>query len=98
MRVNAIRPGLIDTEIHANGGEPDRAFKLGATTPMGRPGTPEEVAEAIVWLLSDAASYVTGAHSRRGGRAVAGEGGRLAPKSKGRFGWESGRDFIDSNI
>ncbi len=61
VRVNAIRPGLIDTEIHASGGEPDRAFKLGATAPLGRPGTPEEVAEAIVWLLSDAASYVTGA-------------------------------------
>jgi NAD(P)-dependent dehydrogenase (short-subunit alcohol dehydrogenase family) len=61
VRVNAIRPGLIDTEIHANGGEPDRAFKIGAATPLGRPGTADEVAEAIVWLLSDAASYVTGA-------------------------------------
>jgi NAD(P)-dependent dehydrogenase (short-subunit alcohol dehydrogenase family) len=62
VRVNAIRPGLIDTEIHASGGEPDRAFTLGATAPMGRPGTPEEVAEAIAWLLDDdAASYVTGA-------------------------------------
>ncbi|HEY1944552.1 MAG TPA: SDR family oxidoreductase [Roseiarcus sp.] len=61
VRVNAIRPGLIVTDIHASGGEPDRAFTLGATAPMGRPGTPEEVAEAIVWLLSDAASYVTGA-------------------------------------
>lgn len=61
VRVNAIRPGLIDTDIHASGGEPDRAFTLGATTPMGRPGTADEVAEAIVWLLSDAASYVTGA-------------------------------------
>ncbi len=61
VRVNAIRPGLIDTEIHANGGEPDRALKLGAATPLGRPGTADEVAEAIVWLLSDAASYVTGA-------------------------------------
>jgi NAD(P)-dependent dehydrogenase (short-subunit alcohol dehydrogenase family) len=62
VRVNAIRPGLIDTDIHASGGEPDRAFTLGATAPMGRPGTPEEVAAAIVWLLDDeAASYVTGA-------------------------------------
>jgi NAD(P)-dependent dehydrogenase (short-subunit alcohol dehydrogenase family) len=56
-----VRPGLIDTEIHAKTGEPERAFRVGATTPMGRPGAPEEVAEAVVWLLSDAASYVTGA-------------------------------------
>ena len=61
MRVNAIRPGLIDTELHASGGEPDRAHLLGRTVPVGRPGTAEEVAEAAVWLLSDAASYVTGA-------------------------------------
>ena len=62
VRVNAIRPGLIETEIHASGGEPDRAVTLGATTPMGRAGKPEEVAEAIVFLLDDAASsYVTGA-------------------------------------
>jgi NAD(P)-dependent dehydrogenase (short-subunit alcohol dehydrogenase family) len=60
VRVNAVRPGLIDTELHASGGQPDRARRLGASTPMGRPGTPEEVAEAIVWLLSDASSYVTG--------------------------------------
>src|SRR5271165_6114430 len=61
VRVNAIRPGLVETEIHASGGEPDRALTLGRTSPMGRPGTPEEIAEATVWLLSDAASYVTGA-------------------------------------
>ncbi|WP_114813536.1 SDR family oxidoreductase [Paraburkholderia kururiensis] len=61
VRVNAVRPGLIDTDIHASGGRPDRAAVLGAQTPLGRPGTAEEVAEAIVWLLSDAASYVTGA-------------------------------------
>jgi NAD(P)-dependent dehydrogenase (short-subunit alcohol dehydrogenase family) len=61
VRVNAVRPGLISTEIHASGGKPDRAATMGATTPLGRPGTAEEVAEAIVWLLSDAASYVTGA-------------------------------------
>jgi NAD(P)-dependent dehydrogenase (short-subunit alcohol dehydrogenase family) len=60
IRVNAVRPGLIDTEIHASTGRPDRAFVLGAQTPLGRPGTADEVAEAIVWLLSDAASYVTG--------------------------------------
>ena len=61
VRVNAVRPGLIDTDIHASGGEPDRARILGATAPMGRPGTAEEIAEAAVWLISDAASYVTGA-------------------------------------
>jgi NAD(P)-dependent dehydrogenase (short-subunit alcohol dehydrogenase family) len=61
VRVNAVRPGLIDTEIHASGGRPDRAAVLGAQTPLGRPGSAREVAEAIVWLLSDAASYVNGA-------------------------------------
>jgi NAD(P)-dependent dehydrogenase (short-subunit alcohol dehydrogenase family) len=61
VRVNAIRPGLIDTEIHASGGEPDRACTLGRTSPLGRPGTADEIAQAIAWLLSDAASYVTGA-------------------------------------
>lgn len=67
IRVNAVRPGLIETEIHASGGQPDRARTLGATTPMGRAGRPEEVAEAIVWLLSDAASYVTGGFIDIGG-------------------------------
>jgi NAD(P)-dependent dehydrogenase (short-subunit alcohol dehydrogenase family) len=61
VRVNAVRPGLIETEIHASGGQPDRAQRLGVMTPIGRPGLPSEVAEAIVWLLSDAASYATGA-------------------------------------
>jgi NAD(P)-dependent dehydrogenase (short-subunit alcohol dehydrogenase family) len=61
VRVNAVRPGLIDTGIHASGGQPDRAHRLGAATPLGRPGRPEEVADAIVWLLSDASSYTTGA-------------------------------------
>lgn len=60
VRVNAVRPGLIDTEIHASGGKPERAAQLGAQTPLGRPGSADEVAEAIVWLLTDASSYVSG--------------------------------------
>ena len=59
IRVNAIRPGLIETGIHAKGGVPDRLDKIGHTPPMGRPGTAQECAEAILWLASDAASYVT---------------------------------------
>jgi NAD(P)-dependent dehydrogenase (short-subunit alcohol dehydrogenase family) len=61
VRVNAVRPGLIETDIHASGGQPDRAARLGASTPMGRAGRAEEIAEPILWLLSDAASYTTGA-------------------------------------
>jgi NAD(P)-dependent dehydrogenase (short-subunit alcohol dehydrogenase family) len=60
VRVNSVRPGVIETEIHASGGQPDRARRVGAGAPLGRAGQPEEVAEAIVWLLSDSASYVTG--------------------------------------
>jgi NAD(P)-dependent dehydrogenase (short-subunit alcohol dehydrogenase family) len=59
VRVNSIRPGLVETDIHATTGDPERARKLGGATPLGRPGKPQEVAEAIVWLLSDSASYVT---------------------------------------
>jgi NAD(P)-dependent dehydrogenase (short-subunit alcohol dehydrogenase family) len=61
IRVAAIRPGLIDTEIHASGGEPDRAHRLSQMVPMKRVGTAEEIANAIVWLISDEASYVTSA-------------------------------------
>jgi len=61
IRVNAVRPGLIDTDIHAAGGSPDRAARLGVNVPLGRPGTADEVGAAIVWLLSDDASYVSGA-------------------------------------
>ena len=60
IRVNAVRPGLIETEIHAAGGQPDRLERLAPGAPMRRAGTAEEVAEAIVWLLSDASTYTTG--------------------------------------
>lgn len=60
IRVNAVRPGIIDTDIHASGGEPGRVARIGPTLPMERGGTAEEVAEAILWLASDAASYSTG--------------------------------------
>ena len=59
IRVADIRPGLIDTEIHAAGGEPDRAHRLAHMVPMKRVGSAEEIANAIVWLMSDEASYVT---------------------------------------
>lgn len=59
IRVNAVRPGLIDTDIHASGGLPDRVRDLAHQVPMGRGGTAHEVAESIVWLMSDAASYTT---------------------------------------
>ncbi len=61
IRVNAVRPGIIDTEIHASGGIPDRARLLAPLIPMQRPGTADEVGETIVWLASDKASYVTAA-------------------------------------
>jgi NAD(P)-dependent dehydrogenase (short-subunit alcohol dehydrogenase family) len=59
IRVNAVRPGLIDTEIHASGGRPERLRELAPQIPMQRGGTADEVAQLIVWLLSDAASYTT---------------------------------------
>lgn len=61
IRVNAVRPGTTETEIHASGGQPDRAWQVAPQIPMQRPGRPEEIAEAIVWLLGPAASYTTGA-------------------------------------
>jgi NAD(P)-dependent dehydrogenase (short-subunit alcohol dehydrogenase family) len=60
IRVNAVRPGIIDTDIHVSSGEPERAHQSAAVIPMQRPGTAAEVAQAIAWLLSDEASYVTG--------------------------------------
>lgn len=61
IRVNAVRPGIIETDIHASGGQPERVAQLAPQLPMQRAGSAEEVASAIVWLLSDAASYTTGA-------------------------------------
>ena len=60
IRVMSVRPGLIDTGLHAKGGEPDRAAQLAPNVPMKRTGSPEEVAAPILWLLSEEASYVTG--------------------------------------
>jgi NAD(P)-dependent dehydrogenase (short-subunit alcohol dehydrogenase family) len=60
IRVNAVNPGLIETDLHARAGLPDRLTRLVAGVPMGRTGSAEEVAEVILWLASDAASYVTG--------------------------------------
>ena len=60
IRVNAVRPGFIETDIHASGGDPTRVARLGHQLPMRRGGQPEEVAEAVLWLLSESASYSTG--------------------------------------
>jgi len=60
IRVNAVRPGIIETDIHASGGEPDRARQMAAAVPMKRAGSAMEVAQAIVWLMGDEASYTTG--------------------------------------
>jgi NAD(P)-dependent dehydrogenase (short-subunit alcohol dehydrogenase family) len=61
VRVNAVRPGVVRTEIHASGGDPGRAERIGASAPLGRAGEAEEIARAILWLASDEASYVSGA-------------------------------------
>ena len=60
IRVNVVRPGIIDTGFHASGGQPDRVQRLSSTLPLSRAGTADEVAAAILWLLSDEASYCTG--------------------------------------
>ncbi len=67
IRVNSIRPGIIDTEIHASGGDPDRARRLAPQVPLGRAGTAEEIAQSILFLLSDESSYTTGAILTVGG-------------------------------
>lgn len=67
IRVNSVRPGFIRTEIHADGGEPGRPERIGPGLPLRRAGEPDEVAEAILWLLSDEASYVTGSFLEMGG-------------------------------
>ena len=67
VRVNGVRPGYIHTGFHALSGDPDRVSKLEPGLPMGRGGYPEEVAEAILWLLSDKASYATGSFIDLGG-------------------------------
>ncbi len=61
IRVNAVRPGIIETDIHASGGQPDRAAQMAPLVPLQRAGSADEVAHAIGWLLSDASSYTTGA-------------------------------------
>ena len=61
IRVNAVRPGIVDTEIHASGGEPDRAAQSAGMIPLKRPGTAQEIAQAIMFLATDASSYTTGA-------------------------------------
>lgn len=67
VRVNCVRLGVIDTDIHDSGGQPDRAEQKAGSIPLGRPGQASEVAAAIVWLLSDEASYATGAILNVGG-------------------------------
>lgn len=71
IRVNGVRPGIIDTDIHASNGDGDRVARISATLPMPRAGTADEVAEAIIWLLSDKSSYTTGSViTVSGGRAT----------------------------
>jgi glucose 1-dehydrogenase len=69
IRVNAVAPGVVDTDMHAAMGDPGRAHRMGAAVPLGRPGQPEEIAAAVAWLMSPEASYTTGAVLRvAGGR------------------------------
>jgi NAD(P)-dependent dehydrogenase (short-subunit alcohol dehydrogenase family) len=69
IRVNGVAPGLVRTDIHAGAGDPDRLDRMAPGVPLGRAGEPEEVAEAIVWLIGDSCPYATGATLRvAGGR------------------------------
>jgi NAD(P)-dependent dehydrogenase (short-subunit alcohol dehydrogenase family) len=69
VRVNSVQPGAITTDMHTTMGDPDRPHRMAATIPLRRPGTAEEIANAVAWLLSDEASYTTGAVLRvAGGR------------------------------
>ena len=61
IRVNAVRPGIVETDLHARSGQPDRVARLGPLAPVGRAGRPDEIAAAIVWLLGDDSPYTTGA-------------------------------------
>jgi NAD(P)-dependent dehydrogenase (short-subunit alcohol dehydrogenase family) len=61
VRVNAVRPGIVDTEIHASGGLPDRVRDMSSAIPLQRAGTAQEIADAVLYLLSPSASYITGA-------------------------------------
>ena len=71
IRVNSVRPGIIETDIHASGGDPERAARMAPSLPMARTGSAEEVAQAILWLLSDEASYTTGTTiAVTGGRGI----------------------------
>jgi NAD(P)-dependent dehydrogenase (short-subunit alcohol dehydrogenase family) len=71
IRVNGVRPGVIDTDIHGSGGDPERALRMGPSLPIPRPGTADEVAKAILWLLSGDASYTTGSVINvTGGRGI----------------------------
>ena len=73
IRVNAVRPGVIYTDIHASGGEANRVDRVKSSVPMQRGGEAEEVARAVLWLLSDEASYTTGAIlDVSGGRLISG--------------------------
>lgn len=67
IRVNGVSPGIIDTDIHASGGDPGRAARMAHDLPMGRTGTALEVAQAILWLMSDEASYTIGSVINVGG-------------------------------